>query len=123
MRDQQTILCVDGYEAILGTLTLVLPQFGYRVLTANCLSDALAAAREHQPDAVLLDYHLCPECPATASPCIAEQIKIHSPSTRIVVWCADGSSVRNPPRCARTTLTKPVEPEDLARRLKEALRE
>jgi DNA-binding response OmpR family regulator len=51
----RTILVVDDEADILNFLELVLKERGYDVLTAAGGQQALAEAREHLPDLVLLD--------------------------------------------------------------------
>ena len=52
---KRTILVVDDEADILNFLELVLKERGYEVLTAPSGERALAAARAHVPDLVLLD--------------------------------------------------------------------
>lgn len=50
-----TILAVDDDAAILSLVQLNLELDGYRVITAQNAVDALALARQHQPDVAILD--------------------------------------------------------------------
>jgi len=108
------VLCVDTYEGLLITIAAVLEPFGYRTLTARSLEEAIAVASSNPPDAVLLEYRLCPGCPPTTGDCAAELLQSISPRSKILVWCADGSCFQNPPPCAAAIFMKPVEPERLA---------
>jgi two-component system cell cycle response regulator len=53
-----TILVVDDSPANLDVVRSTLEPLGYRVLTAQSLELALAAARERRPDLILSDVHM-----------------------------------------------------------------
>jgi DNA-binding response OmpR family regulator len=53
--DIRTVLVADDDEDILDLVTLHLERAGYDVITVRDGRAALAAAREHQPDLVVLD--------------------------------------------------------------------
>ena len=120
MRPLRTIVCVDDYVSLLKTLALVLEDFGFKVLTSTNVQDAVIAVREHLPDAVLLEYTLCPGCPGTGE-CVAESIRAISPATKVVVWSTDDRPLRQPPPCAAASFMKPIGPVELAGRLQKAL--
>lgn len=109
-----TLLCVDTYEALLNTIAAVLEPFGYRTLTARSLDEAIAVASNHPPDAVLLEFRLCPGCPPPTGGCAAQILQAVAPLAKVLVWCADGSCLQNRPPCAAAIFMKPVEPEKLA---------
>ncbi len=52
---EKTILVVDDQKSILDTATLILPSFGYRVLTAEGGFAALKMLKKEIPDLILLD--------------------------------------------------------------------
>lgn len=54
----QTILVVDDEPSILEVLSLYLQREGYQVITAEDGNDALAKARDDQPDLIVLDIML-----------------------------------------------------------------
>jgi DNA-binding response OmpR family regulator len=120
MRLERTILCVDDYPMLLKTLALALEGLGFGVLQATNVGEALRLCREHRPDAVLLEYSLCPGCPG-AGDCVAEQVSVVSPKTKILVWSTDDRVIRRPPPCAAATLIKPVDPVEVANRLRAAI--
>jgi CheY-like chemotaxis protein len=119
---ERTILCVDEYETLRKTLVPVLKQFGYNALPARDREEALAAARQHQIDVVLLDFRLCPGCPGQGGECLATALQVFNPELKILVWCADGACLRQPPPCAQATFLKPIAPGALAAQLDDVLR-
>lgn len=54
----QTILIIDESPAQVRDLVQLIERHGYRTLTACSTSEGIEAAREHQPDLVLLDQCL-----------------------------------------------------------------
>jgi DNA-binding response OmpR family regulator len=120
MGPEPTILCVDDYPSLLKTLAMALGGLGFRVLQAGTLVEALRLCREYRPDAVLLEYNMCPGCPGEGS-CAAEQIKLISPETKVLVWSTDDRALRQPPSCAAATFMKPMDPVEIAARLRAAL--
>ncbi len=56
--EETTILVVDDDPKILYSMTLVLENAGYNVVQAQTGEEALAQAREHAPDLILLDVML-----------------------------------------------------------------
>ena len=55
------ILVVDDNEVILKTITLKLQGAGFNVVTALDGSEAVAAARQEEPDLILLDINFPPD--------------------------------------------------------------
>ncbi len=53
--DEKTILIVDDQKSILDTAELILPSFGYKVLTAEGGFAALEVLKKETPDLILLD--------------------------------------------------------------------
>jgi two-component system, response regulator RegA len=53
-----SLLIVDDDERLLGAFRRSLPQWGITPFVASSRTDALDIARDHQPDAALVDLHL-----------------------------------------------------------------
>lgn len=52
------VLVVEDTPANMKLVNMLLQQAGYRVLNANNANDAIALAREHLPDLILMDIQL-----------------------------------------------------------------
>lgn len=52
------VLVVEDTPANMKLVNMLLQQAGYRVLEANNANDAIALAREHLPDLILMDIQL-----------------------------------------------------------------
>jgi DNA-binding response OmpR family regulator len=107
----KSILVVEEYQPLLNTLLPILAGFGYQILTARSLNEALPLAQQRTVDAVLLDFRLCPSCP---SDCFAEKVRITSPNSKFLIWCTDDKCIVNQPPCAAATFMKPMSPDELA---------
>lgn len=115
------ILCIDEHEVLLRTLVALLSRFGYTPLAARTLDEAVAIASTHPLDAVLLDYHLCPGCPSGAQPCLADRLRALQPQAKVLVWCVDGSCLKDPPACASAAFMKPIDPTQLIAKIESVL--
>ena len=120
---RKTVVCIDEYRALLETLVPVLESFGYDVWTAQSIDEAYELVANHHPEAILLDYNLCPGCPANGGVCAAPKFHAASPTTKILVWSADGSALQHHPVCAQAIFMKPLSPTDLAAHLDKVLGE
>jgi CheY-like chemotaxis protein len=118
---RRTVLCIDEYTSLLETLAPVLEPFGYEVWTAEGMDEAYALAAQRHPDAILLEFNLCPGCPAHGNQCPAERFHADSPAAKILIWCADGRALERNPPCAQAIFMKPLPPTELAAHLARAL--
>ena len=119
-KSQNTILVVEDEPNTRYLVTSLLADEGYRVLTAADGAQAVAEAKEHAPDLVLLDWML----PDQTGEQVARTIREHRPDQRIVVLTADGRA----PEKARLVgaigyPTKPFEVTELLEIVAEALSE
>jgi CheY-like chemotaxis protein len=119
---RKTVLCIDEYAALLDTLAPVLQPFGYDVRTAHNMSEAYEVAAQCHPDAILLEYRLCPGCAGNrGKQCAAGRFHADSPAAKMLVWCADGSVMEHVPPCAQAVFMKPLPPPELAAHLTRVL--
>lgn len=58
MNREVTILCIDDDEQICFALKALFQMQRWKAVTANSVDSGLAAFRTHQPDIVLIDYHM-----------------------------------------------------------------
>jgi DNA-binding response OmpR family regulator len=123
MNDPALILIVDDNEANRDILATRLDASGYRTIQAEDGEVALAAAREHRPDLILLDVmmpkidgiEVCRRLKADASLPFMPIILVTAKSdTRDVVTGLDAG--------ADEYLTKPIDQGALVARVRSALR-
>jgi signal transduction histidine kinase/CheY-like chemotaxis protein len=108
------VLCIDNERAILDGMQILLGGWGCRVLKAADLAEALAAIEGsgHQPDGLLVDYHLDAGNGVVA---ISELRRRHRNDLPAILVTADRSAyVREEARAAGVhVLNKPVKPASL----------
>jgi Na+/proline symporter/signal transduction histidine kinase/ActR/RegA family two-component response regulator len=108
------VLCIDNERAILDGMQILLGGWGCRVLKAVDLAEALAAIEGsgHQPDGLLVDYHLDAGNGVVA---ISELRRRHRNDLPAILVTADRSAyVREEARAAGVhVLNKPVKPASL----------
>jgi signal transduction histidine kinase len=106
-----TVLCIDNEPSILDGMRVLLGGWGCRVLTATDLTAALAAiaGSGHEPDGLLVDYHLDGSNGVGA---ITELRRRHGGDLPAILVTADRSVlVREEARTAAVQLlNKPVKP-------------
>jgi Na+/proline symporter/CheY-like chemotaxis protein len=106
-----TVLCIDNEPSILDGMRVLLGGWGCRVLTASDLTAALAAIAGggHEPDGLLVDYHLDGSNGVGA---ITELRRRHGGDLPAILVTADRSVlVREEARIAAVQLlNKPVKP-------------
>ncbi len=106
-----TVLCIDNEPSILDGMRVLLGGWGCRVLTATDLTAALAAIAGggHEPDGLLVDYHLDGSNGVGA---ITELRRRHGGDLPAILVTADRSVlVREEARIAAVQLlNKPVKP-------------
>jgi CheY-like chemotaxis protein len=117
----RTILVADDDPQILAVISRQLVRLGYRVIEAADGAEALASARTHKPDLILLDVLM----PHMSGWEVAREVR-HDPAlkdTPIVVLTAIGHAVSEAtsPLFADAYLDKPFEFADLERTIADAL--
>ena len=115
--DPRTVLVADDDEDILQLVSFRLERAGYTVVTAADGPQALAAAREHQPDLAVLDVHLNGRSVFD----FADRLSAEG----VPFVFATGYGERGIPERHRTypVLQKPFQPEELRRALERVLRD
>jgi two-component system, cell cycle response regulator DivK len=109
-----TILIVDDYEDALQVWDLYLQAYGFEVLTAASGTAALAEARIHNPDLIVLDLEL----PDLSGMEVARRLRADEATRHIPRIAVTGySQARQLDEARRagfeTILIKPCDPEDL----------
>jgi putative two-component system response regulator len=123
MQKTGKVLVVDDYEPNLHGLGQLLEQADYTVLTATNGRDALEIVKRERPDLVLLDIvmpgisglDVCAELKRTAETCLTPVVLIsgtHERETRVAGLDAGADDFLN----------KPVDPEELAARVRSLMR-
>jgi two-component system KDP operon response regulator KdpE len=115
-----TILLVDDETTLLRTLSMNLRARGYDVRTAATGELALAEAREHRPDAVILDLGL----PDTSGIEVLRELRRYDPVPVIVLSARHGSDdkVEALDLGADDYVTKPFGIDELVARVRAAVR-
>jgi CheY-like chemotaxis protein len=104
------ILVVDDDPAILHTLSLVLTDEGYTVLTARNGHEALTCLHHQRPALVLLDLHL----PVMNGWDVLDTLRVHGPTVPVVVMTAGTTARAEAVRHgAAAYVHKPFELDDL----------
>ena len=118
----KTVLVCDDEPYILESISYVVREEGYNVLTAEDGEDALRMARGELPDAIILDVSM----PKKDGNTVCRELK-SDPATRgiyIVVLTAKGQErdMQESYQCgADEYMTKPFSPRSLRKRLHELL--
>lgn len=116
----QRILLVDDEVAVLRTVSAYLEQDGFNVLTAEDSKGAIEAARNFQPDLIILDVML----PGMDGFSVLREIR-HESDVYILMLTARASEVDRVVGLelgADDYLTKPFSPRELVARVKAILR-
>lgn len=114
---KKTVLCVDSYKPVLTTLERILTEAGYKVFTADSVSEALAICSEQHIDLAILDCGL----PSGAHACVAQQIRNLQRGVQLVVWSPlQGAGKRARP-CAHVHFMKPLRAPEMLQRLEALL--
>lgn len=119
-----TILNVDDNEGARYAKSRVLKRAGFGVLEASTGRDAIAMARECQPELVLLDVKL----PDVSGLEVCRQIKAESPAGATLVLQTSAALIDSKDRVraleggADSYLVEPIEPEELIASIKALLR-
>ncbi|MBI4638992.1 MAG: sigma-54-dependent Fis family transcriptional regulator, partial [Candidatus Rokubacteria bacterium] len=121
MKRGETILVVDDETTIADGLRLTLEAEGYAVRTAGTVRAALAAAREVEADAAIVDLML----PDGDGLGLTRELKRRSPALEVIIITAYGS-VRRAMEATRGAgafyiLEKPFDPDELVGLVRAAL--
>jgi two-component system, cell cycle sensor histidine kinase and response regulator CckA len=123
-RGTETILLVEDDEAVRLLTTKLLKQAGYNVLVANNAHDAASLCDRHpQPIQLLLTDVVMP---GTSGWKLAADLRERRPDIKVLYMSgyADGAQFDNGDRDASASfLEKPISPDSLARKVREALNE
>ena len=106
-----TVLLIDDDALILRALQALITRGGYRVHAARDRETALAAARDHAIDVIVIDVRL----PGTTGYAVAEQVGMLRPAARVLFMSGSGEMPADV-RGARF-LAKPFSAAELMREL------
>lgn len=106
------VLCVDNDPDILAGMTALLERWQVRTLRATTVDEALQLAGSHQPDVLLVDYHLHDRLDGLDT---LDALQTLQADARGALLTADGSDLLKQAARARgyRVLTKPVKPASL----------
>nr|MDQ2697036.1 response regulator [Pseudomonadota bacterium] len=120
-----TLLVVDNVPANLSLARSTFEPFGYEVVTACTLQQALALAREAPPDLILSDVHM----PGGNGFDLLHAVKADSRLNRIpfvfissTVWAVQGCRAQALALGAADFITRPLEPQALLSRIEACLK-
>ena len=116
------VLVVDDERVIADTLSIILSQSGFATLTAYDGASGLELAEQRKPDLLISDVMM----PGMTGIELAITIKETIPGCKILLFSGQAATVDllDKARAAGydfTTLTKPVHPTDMLRRISECL--
>lgn len=119
-----TILLVEDNATIRHAFSILLEESGYRVLQAGTGADALGIAKRDRPDLVLMDLGL----PDLSGLEVTRRLKADAETSSVVVVALTGRALetdRNECLAAGCAgyLSKPIDSENLLRRLPDFLSE
>jgi CheY-like chemotaxis protein len=122
LRGSETILLVEDDERVRVLARTILRRYGYQVLEAQSGGDALIVCEQHLApiDLLLTDVVL----PRVSGPELAARLVASRPEMRVLYMSgyAGDANLRHPlPGAHAVYLQKPITPEALARRVREAL--
>ena len=106
-----TLLLVDDDALILRALEMLIARAGYRVLAARDSQAALAAARSHSIDGLVIDVRL----PGTTGYALAAAVNAIHPTARVLYM--SGSGDLPPHEDGHRCLAKPFSAAELIREL------
>ena len=119
---QPVVLIVDDEKVIADTLSIILSKSGFATLTAYDGSNALKLARNQTPDLLISDVMM----PGMTGIELAITVKQTIPGCRILLFSGQAATVDLLEKARHdghdfTTLTKPVHPTDMLKRISECL--
>ncbi len=121
---RETILHIDDEPAVAAALSVRLLAAGYNAVTASNGRAGLSAAREHQPDVIVLDMRM----PGMNGDEVCRALK-SDPATASIPVIFLSANVQDAAQAAASEaggfgyLTKPYEPADLVRLIQSALQQ
>ncbi len=121
MLEKRKILIVDDEAESLDYLKHILLRQSYNVFTANNGTDAIALAKEHSPDLIILDI-IMPDMEGSE---VAAKLHENLSTQEIPIIILSGVVLRkedqlqnNLPGCKQYVLAKPVVPQELIELIK-----
>ena len=116
------VLIVDDEKVIADTLSIILARSGFTTMTAYDGASALNLAKKLSPDLLLSDVVM----PGMTGIDLAIALKHTIPTCKVLLFSGQASTVDLLEEARRlghdfTTLTKPVHPTDMLRRISECL--
>ena len=119
---QPTVLVVDDERVIADTLSVILSQKGFSTMTAYEGVSALELARRHRPDLIISDVMM----PGMTGVELAIAVTQTIPGCRILLFSGQAATVDLLEKARDagfnfSTMTKPVHPTDMLRRISECL--
>jgi CheY-like chemotaxis protein len=119
---QPVILVVDDEKVIADTLSIILSKSGFETMTAYDAPTALELAANHTPDLLISDVVM----PKMSGIDLAIIMKQMTPTCRVLLFSGQASTIDLLEQARSkghdfTTLTKPVHPTDMLRRISECL--
>lgn len=88
---EKKILLVDDEECILQTYALLLEEYGYSVVTANCGRKALEKFLSQSFDLVITDLTM----PGVDGFKVIEEVKNNSPETPVITFTGNGHGYKS----------------------------
>jgi CheY-like chemotaxis protein len=121
-KPQPLVLVVDDEQVIADTLAAILSMSGFSAMTAYDGSGALELAREYAPDLLISDVMM----PGMTGIELAIAVKQTIRGCKILLFSGQAATVDLLEKARHdghdfTTLTKPVHPTDMLKRIKECL--
>ena len=121
-KHRPTIMVVDDEKVIADTLSMILSKSGFDTVTAYDGATALQMAQELAPDLVISDVVMPEMTGIDLAIAITETI----PNCKILLFSGQAATVDLLEKARRsghnfTTLTKPIHPTDMLRRIAESL--
>ena len=121
-RTQPLVLVVDDEKVIADTLSMILSRSGFSTLTAYDGASALEIAAEHIPDLLISDVMM----PGMTGIELAITVTETIPGCKVLLFSGQAATVDLLEKARRTghdftTLTKPVHPTDMLKRISECL--
>ncbi len=120
VRAKPVVLIVDDEKVIADTLSIILSKSGFTTMTAYDGASALTLAKESAPDLLISDVVM----PGMTGIDLAIKMKNTIPTCKVLLFSGQAATVDLLEEARRsghdfTTLTKPVHPTDMLRRISE----